>query len=60
MPPDKASSEGGHAVELVEMTTGTRLRLTLWGFYDADSSRHHADSRPGILEHRDEILTSSP
>jgi|NGEPerStandDraft_6_1074524.scaffolds.fasta_scaffold87037_3 uncharacterized protein YndB with AHSA1/START domain len=46
-------------VELVGTGSGTRLRLTHGGFYDAVAAQRHADSWPRILEHLDERLTDS-
>jgi uncharacterized protein YndB with AHSA1/START domain len=55
----KKGTDGAETVVRVELAgvgTGTRLRLTHGGFYDAESARRHADSWPDILEHLDRRL----
>ncbi len=56
----KLGTEGAETVVRVKLApvgTGTRLRLTHGGFYDAESARRHSDSWPSILEHLDHQLT---
>ncbi|MGO8871224.1 MAG: SRPBCC family protein [Acidimicrobiales bacterium] len=43
-------------IELEEIGSGTQLRLTHSGFYDARSAQNHADSWPRILSHLETTL----
>lgn len=44
-------------VELVSLTSGTKLRLEHGGFYDEAAASRHRDSWPPILEHLDATLS---
>lgn len=46
-------------IELVEVGSKTRLRLTHRGFFDGHAAQQHAGSWPQILAHLDESLASS-
>jgi uncharacterized protein YndB with AHSA1/START domain len=58
----KNGTEGAETVVQVELSpteSGTELRLTHSGFFDAASARQHAESWPQILAHLDETLAGS-
>lgn len=55
----KNGTDGAETVVSVELTpagSGTRLRLTHAGFYDATAAKRHEDSWPPILGHLDQRL----
>jgi uncharacterized protein YndB with AHSA1/START domain len=58
----KSGTDGAETllrIELEASASGTLLRLTHRGFYDAAAAKRHADAWPQVLNHLDEVLFSA-
>ena len=57
----KLGTDGAETVVKVEITTadtGTEIRLTHAGFYDAEAARRHEESWPHVLAHLDDVMSA--